>query len=245
MTECRCWHDIAATQCTTRPTDGTGCDMRRSPPPQSVWLPVSAVATTRWHIRTLGTTLLAAVQAADTVLSQSLGERRLRPPACEDKAAARWVTLSRKERGSRLIQAAKQGAVGEMQALFTAGADVGARGSEGTTALHWAAVEGRVEVVRCLVEGGAHVDARSNSQNTPLHTAARNGHAAVVRLLVAASADLNARNEDGQTPLHRAAFYGHPEVVAVLLEAGADKGARMTVGPPNVISPGRKTISSW
>ncbi|XP_046984185.1 speckle-type POZ protein-like isoform X2 [Schistocerca americana] len=131
-------------------------------------------------------------------------------------------TLSRKERGSRLIQAAKQGAVGEMQALLAAGADVGARGSEGTTALHWAAVEGRVEAVRCLLEGGAEVDARSNSQNTPLHTATRYGHAAVVRLLVAASADLNARNEDGQTPLHRAAAYGHPEVVAVLLEAGAD-----------------------
>ncbi|XP_047100853.1 protein VAPYRIN-like [Schistocerca piceifrons] len=147
-------------------------------------------------------------------------------PPPDEAAVSRLRTLSRKERGSRLIQAAKQGAVGEMQALLATGADVGARDSEGMAALHWAAVEGRVEAVRCLLEGGAEVDARSNDQNTPLHTATRYGHAAVVRLLVAASADLNARNEDGQTPLHRAAAYGHPEVVAVLLEAGADKGAR-------------------
>ncbi|XP_049843145.1 ankyrin-3-like isoform X2 [Schistocerca gregaria] len=147
-------------------------------------------------------------------------------PPPDDATVRRMRTLSRKERGSRLIQAAKQGAVGEMQALLAAGADVGATGSERMAALHWAAVEGRVEAVRCLLEGGAEVDARSDDQNTPLHTAARYGHAAVVRLLVAASADLNARNEDGRTPLHRAVLYGHPEVVAVLLQAGADKGAR-------------------
>ncbi|XP_047104841.1 poly [ADP-ribose] polymerase tankyrase-1-like [Schistocerca piceifrons] len=145
--------------------------------------------------------------------------------------ASTWpVSLSQQERGRRLIEAAKQGAVEQLRELLAAGADVGAR-EEGWgnswTALHFAARGGHVAAASCLVGAGAEVDARtSRVQWTPLHWAAFNGHAGVVRLLVGASADLNARDQWGRTPLHWAAVEGRAEAAAELLLAGADRGAR-------------------
>ncbi|XP_049945565.1 speckle-type POZ protein-like [Schistocerca serialis cubense] len=135
--------------------------------------------------------------------------------------------LSTKERCSRLIQVAEQGAVGELRALLADGADVEARGGVwGWTALHCAAHRGDVEVAWLLVEAGAAVDARDSWwQRTPLHVAAMWGGTAVARLLLRATADPNARDGRGWTPLHWAAANGHAEVAAVLLEAGADRGA--------------------
>ncbi|XP_046983059.1 ankyrin repeat domain-containing protein 65-like [Schistocerca americana] len=140
--------------------------------------------------------------------------------------------LSAKERCSRLIQVAEQGAVGELRVLLAEGADVEARGRVwGWTALHCAAHRGDVEVAWLLVEAGAGVDARDSWwQRTPLHVAAMRGGTAVARLLLRATADPNARDGRGWTPLHWAAANGHAEVAAVLLEARADKGATASDG---------------
>ncbi|XP_049770078.1 poly [ADP-ribose] polymerase tankyrase-1-like [Schistocerca cancellata] len=153
------------------------------------------------------------------------------PPPPDDAAVSRLRSLSQQERGRRLIEAAKQGAVEQLRELLAAVADVGAR-EEGLlgsirTALHWAARGGHVAAASCLIGAGAEVDARTSlQQSTPLHSAAQSGHAGVVRLLVGASADPNARDCRGRTPLHRAAAGGHAEAAAELLLAGADRRAR-------------------
>ncbi|XP_049941650.1 CARD- and ANK-domain containing inflammasome adapter protein-like [Schistocerca serialis cubense] len=135
--------------------------------------------------------------------------------------------LSQEEKNRRLIQAAKEGAIGDLQALLASGADVRARDSDlEWTALHWAAFWGHVEVVRWLVGAGAEVDARNDYEATPLHFAAGSDRVAVVRVLTASSADPNAKDDEEQTPLHWAAERGYADTVRALLEAGADKEAR-------------------
>ncbi|XP_049794271.1 cortactin-binding protein 2-like isoform X8 [Schistocerca nitens] len=146
-------------------------------------------------------------------------------PPVDGDAVSRLRRLSGEEKGRRLIEAAKVGAVSDVQTLLAAGADLEVRDSDGYTALHWAAERGHVDVARCLLEGGAEVDATNDSRTTPLHRAAQSGHAAVVRLLAASSARTDARNRWGWTPLHWAAVRGHAEAAAALLEAGADREA--------------------
>ncbi|XP_049788061.1 26S proteasome non-ATPase regulatory subunit 10-like isoform X1 [Schistocerca cancellata] len=133
--------------------------------------------------------------------------------------------LSTEEKGTRLIYAAEEGAVEDLQALLEAGANVGARDEIGETALHWAAQWGHTDSVKCLLEAGAEVDARSDGQSTPLHLAAERGRTAVVGLLLASSADPNARTPYGRTPLHSAAEQGHTAVVRLLLAFSANHSA--------------------
>ncbi|XP_049836769.1 ankyrin repeat domain-containing protein 65-like [Schistocerca gregaria] len=138
---------------------------------------------------------------------------------------AQFRNLSAEEKAKRLMRAAQEGTVEELQELLAAGADVGSRDKNvlRQTALHYAAAKGHVEVVKCLLEGGAEVDSRDTWQETPLHKAAYNGHTAMVQFLVASSADPNASNCCGCMPLHFAADRGHTETTAALLEAGADR----------------------
>ncbi|XP_049798412.1 ankyrin-3-like isoform X1 [Schistocerca nitens] len=147
-------------------------------------------------------------------------------PTFDDASVSFLRTLSAAEKGRRLMKAASDGAVQELQMLLAAGADVGATDGNKNTALHWAAWQGHVEAASCLVGAGAEVDAGNWVQNTPLHWAAWGGRPAVVRLLEEASADPNARNVDGDTPLHFAAEHGRTEEAIALLDAGADSGAR-------------------
>ncbi|XP_049764566.1 serine/threonine-protein phosphatase 6 regulatory ankyrin repeat subunit A-like [Schistocerca cancellata] len=164
-------------------------------------------------------------QSGHTAWRRSLPAQRL--PCPEKHGIAE--SLSQQERGRRLIEAARQGAVEQLRELLVAGADMGAREEcgSGRTALHWAADGGHVAAASCLIGAGAEVDARtSQERRTPLHWAAQSGHAGVVRLLVGASADPNARDWRGRTPLHRAAQWGHAVAATELLLAGADRGAR-------------------
>ncbi|XP_049769517.1 serine/threonine-protein phosphatase 6 regulatory ankyrin repeat subunit A-like [Schistocerca cancellata] len=189
------------------PGRGTVCPSSRAPSPLHSAVPATQSGHTAWR--------------------RSLPAQRLPRPEKHGIAES----LSQQERGRRLIEAAKQGAVEQLRELLAAGADVGAR-EEGWwggswTALHWAAERGHVAAASCLVGAGAEVDARDSlEQYTPLHWAAYYGHAGVVRLLLGASADPNARDLWGRTPLHWAAEGGQAGAAAELLLAGADRGAR-------------------
>ncbi|XP_049769399.1 poly [ADP-ribose] polymerase tankyrase-1-like [Schistocerca cancellata] len=187
------------------PGRGTVCPSSRAPSPLHSAVPATQSGHTAWR--------------------RSLPAQRLPCPEKHDIAES----LSQREIGRRLIEAARQGAAEQLRELLAAGADVGVREEWGGrwTALHLAAGRGHVAAASCLVGAGAEVDARtSRGQQTPLHWAADSGRAGVVRLLVGASADLNARDRRGQTPLHRAAERGRAEAAAELLLAGADRGAR-------------------
>ncbi|XP_047098733.1 26S proteasome non-ATPase regulatory subunit 10-like [Schistocerca piceifrons] len=157
----------------------------------------------------------------------STASRTAPPP--DDSAVSRLRNIPEKEKNRRLIQAAKEDAVNELQDLLAAGATVGARDDRESrwTTLHWAVEKGHVKAARCLVEGGADVDARtSNWQETPLHRAAVHGHEAVARLLLEAGAEVNARNSKQRTPLHLAGYHGREAVVRLLLAATPYHNAR-------------------
>ncbi|XP_049843417.1 poly [ADP-ribose] polymerase tankyrase-1-like isoform X2 [Schistocerca gregaria] len=161
------------------------------------------------------------------------------PIPSTDSAAITLLRSISGEKGQRLLQAAKEGAVEELQALLKAGADVEAMDGNMETALHWAAKRGHVEVARRLLEAGAQVEARNNRKSTPLQMAAESGHAAMVRLLIASNADFNARNQYESTAMHYAAEYGHTEIVKTLLEAKAEVDTR------NVKQSTALHISAW
>ncbi|XP_049769981.1 poly [ADP-ribose] polymerase tankyrase-like [Schistocerca cancellata] len=168
-----------------------------------------------------GPTTRARTPAAAAPVTSS---RHTLPP--DDAAVSRLRSLSRDEKGRRLIQTAQGGETEELRALLAAGADVGSIDDDRRTALQWAAWEGHEEAVTYLLESGADVNARNIRHNTPLHSAASAGHAPVVRLLMRASADANIRNLSGYTPLHWAAQEGHLQAATVLLEFGANMEAR-------------------
>ena len=124
-----------------------------------------------------------------------------------------------------LIDAAKAGDLHAVRAEIEAGADVDARSSDGSTALHWAVEGHAVEIVDALLEAGADPTVASRNRVTPLSLAALTGDAAVIERLLAAGADPNERSEEGQTALMLAARNGRPDAVRLLLEAGADVNA--------------------
>ncbi|XP_049796666.1 poly [ADP-ribose] polymerase tankyrase-1-like isoform X1 [Schistocerca nitens] len=147
-------------------------------------------------------------------------------PSTDSAAITLLRSISGEEKGRRLIHAAKEGAVEELQALLKAGADVEAMDGNMETALHWAAKQGHVEVARRLLEAGAEVEARNDRKSTPLQMAAERGHAAMVQLLIASNAYVNAKNQFESTAMHYAAEHGHAEIVNTLLEARAEVDAR-------------------
>lgn len=86
--------------------------------------------------------------------------------------------------GSReLIEAAKNGDVGRVATLLTAGAAVGAKDAAGRTPLHLAAGGGHQATAQVLIEHGADINARDNAGNTPLDAAVANGHTGMAGFL--------------------------------------------------------------
>ncbi|WP_017936255.1 ankyrin repeat domain-containing protein [Nocardioides sp. Iso805N] len=101
--------------------------------------------------------------------------------------------------------------------LIEAGAEVDARGSDGTgeTPLHWTASSDDADVARVLIEAGADVEAPEGSIGTPLDNAIGYGCWNVARLLVGAGARVD--------QLWHAAGLGMTDRLAELLAAGPDR----------------------
>ncbi|XP_049841614.1 uncharacterized protein LOC126291924 [Schistocerca gregaria] len=162
--------------------------------------------------------LAAAHSEASAVTRPDTAGCHTPPP--DDPTVSLMRSLPAEVKGRRLIQAAKEGRVSELQSLLAAGADLEARDDDNfrKTALLWTAELGYAAAARCLLRAGAEVDARDGVfQATPLHWAAREGHAAVARQLLEARADADARNHIRTTPLLLAAEHGHLSLVRLLL----------------------------
>jgi len=82
--------------------------------------------------------------------------------------------------------------------LIAAGANVAARDTFKSTALHHAAGENHVEMASLLLEAGAAANTANVDKRTPLHLAAANDHPAVASTLINGGANVDAR--DGQDP---------------------------------------------
>ncbi|XP_047104608.1 ankyrin-1-like [Schistocerca piceifrons] len=139
-------------------------------------------------------------------------------PPPDDAAVSRFRSLSGEERGRRLRKAAGEGAVEEVRLLLAAGADVGAGGGDGETALHRAARRGHAAVVRLLLSAASDPNARDLQGETPLHVAALSGHAEAAAALLQAGANRGAADEAGDTPLDDARLCNHQQLVEMLTE---------------------------
>lgn len=95
---------------------------------------------------------------------------------------ATGVTAS-SDRDRALLEAARRGDAGRVEALVREGANVNAATAGGLTPLIEAAAMGRADVARALLKAGADPDARHRELGTALDAAQRNGHRALVELL--------------------------------------------------------------
>ncbi|XP_049798391.1 protein roadkill-like [Schistocerca nitens] len=165
-------------------------------------------------IKTCPFEVMATQGWADAMLHQPEDLIEVSRLLCDPPPKSR--SLSAEKRARRLVQAAREGSVGELRALIAAGADVGARGGDGLTPLHWAAGRGDVEAARLLVGVGAAVNSRDVAEWTPLHLAAANGHAEVVAALLVAGADRGATTPGGETALDLARRRNQRRLVEML-----------------------------
>ena len=128
----------------------------------------------------------------------------------------------------RLIDAARTDKAATVKALIAEGADVNARSSDGSTALHWAAQNDDLALANALIRKGAKVNAASDLGVTPLWVAATTSSTAMVERLLAARADPNIVPATGHAPLMLLARQGNAQAVKALLAHGADPNTKET-----------------
>ncbi|XP_040117555.1 IQ motif and ankyrin repeat domain-containing protein 1 [Oryx dammah] len=131
----------------------------------------------------------------------------------EDAAAAERRRQEERLRGARLLEAAFDGNLGEIQAVLREVDELLTREGMGCNAAGMA---------RRLQRRLALVDFEDSGGNTPLSEAAAGGQSLAIQLLAEQGASPNSKGAFGRTPLYRAAFGGHLEAVEVLLKLGAD-----------------------
>ncbi|XP_027416279.1 IQ motif and ankyrin repeat domain-containing protein 1 isoform X4 [Bos indicus] len=131
----------------------------------------------------------------------------------EEAAAAERRRQEERLRGARLLEAAFDGNLGEIQAVLREVDELLTREGVGCDAAGMA---------RRLQRRLALVDFEDSSGNTPLSEAAAGGQSLAIQLLAEQGASPNSKGAFGRTPLYRAAFGGHLEAVEVLLKLGAD-----------------------
>lgn len=123
------------------------------------------------------------------------------------------------------IKAAKRGDLSALKGLLKSDAGlIGARDSDGSTALHCATWKGHEPAVAWLLGAGADVNTHNDNDHwgtTALHAAAHANQAAIAQRLIDAGADVNARDKEGRTPLFHTTFHRAKATAKVLVKHGA------------------------
>lgn len=134
----------------------------------------------------------------------------------------------REEFNLALRSYAKKGQIDVVRALLLFGADLNARGYDGSTALALATLRRKEDVAEFLIQEGADVNTtliEGKAQRygiNPLCNAAERGLFKTVGLLVQRGADLEFQDTDGDTPLSLAIQTGEEAIVEFLIEAKAN-----------------------
>ena len=131
----------------------------------------------------------------------------------------------------KLIDAAMDGKLKQVQQLIASGVDVNAIGSCNRTALSLAIQSGKISVIQTLLEAGADPNLPDETDDgladsSPLMEAASTFFATnrgeMVRLLIQRGANVNQQENKGQTALMQALAYSDLDAIAALIEAGAN-----------------------
>src|SRR4030095_15153015 len=123
------------------------------------------------------------------------------------------------------IKAAKRGDLTALRTLLESDSGlIGARDSDGSTALHCATWKGHEEAVAFLLKAGADIHADHDNDHwgtTALHAAAHANQSKIAQRLIDAGADVNAKDREGRTPLFHTTFHKANASAKVLLSHGA------------------------
>ncbi|MDD3877166.1 MAG: ankyrin repeat domain-containing protein [Bacteroidales bacterium] len=130
------------------------------------------------------------------------------------------------ELGNKLIVAAFEDNLPEVELLLTQGANVNSQTEEGVTPLMYAAQNGNNEMVEFLITNGADVNSKPEDGFTALISACLFNNLESAVTLIENDADINAANIYGATPLMIAAAYGYNIITDMLLYYGADTEKR-------------------
>lgn len=134
----------------------------------------------------------------------------------------------------KLLEAARNGNLGEVKAALEAGADINTHESneESYTALHLAAMNGHNLVVKALIDRGADVHKVSNEFHgrLPLHLAAKFGKSVVVKTLLARGSKIDALTATNETIVHKAAVSGDDELMEYVLAQGGNPFIQDSLG---------------
>ncbi|XP_055288218.1 IQ motif and ankyrin repeat domain-containing protein 1 isoform X3 [Moschus berezovskii] len=149
----------------------------------------------------------------EAFVAQVRREREAARQRQEEAAAAERRRQEERLRGTRLLEAAFDGNLGEIQAVLREVDELLTREGVGCDA---AGMARRLQLRLALV------DFEDGGGNTPLSEAAAGGQSLAIQLLAEQGASPNSKGTFGRTPLYRAAFGGHLEAVEVLLKLGAD-----------------------
>lgn len=120
-----------------------------------------------------------------------------------------------------LMERARDGEVGELTRLVSAGVSPNVRGASGFTPLMVAVVSDQVPAARALLDRGADINARARGGITALMLSVINDRPNAVKLLLERGADVNAQSGAGWTALTFAAWKGDAGLVRALLSHGA------------------------
>ena len=130
-----------------------------------------------------------------------------------------------------LLEAAKIGNVGSVNALIAKGASVNSADRAGNTPLICAARFGHIECVKILLEKGAFINSQCAVKRcSPLMWASENGHTEIVKVLIDNGATLNAKDFYGWTALMKATYRGYVEIVEALVQNGANVNVKNNGG---------------